>query len=167
LRGYKYEPIVSENEDGVLEVSVGEPCDGSGFAPIPDPDAPDLNESSSAASVSKLLGWGLAALVGRNNALAGSTLAMGMTVGLLSSSAPTVVAQQEDIIAECDLVPIEVEIYVDSMADELVQMEYQTGEFEICPPESKSYFYTSAFLVFTRSLIFFIHFRSHVLGTPP
>ncbi|KAL3941693.1 MAG: hypothetical protein SGARI_000515, partial [Bacillariaceae sp.] len=83
------------------------------------------------------LGWGLTALVGHKNALAGSTLAMGMTVGLLSSSAPTAMAQQEDVIAECDLVPIEVEIYVDAMADEIVQAQYQTGEFEACPAESK------------------------------
>jgi hypothetical protein len=61
---------------------------------------------------------------------------MSMTVGLMSSSAPTALAQQ-DVIAECELVPIEVEIYVDAMVDEIVQMEYQTGEFEMCPPESR------------------------------
>ena len=78
-------------------------------------------------------------LMGSKNALAGSTLALSMTVGLLSS-APTAMAAGHlgnDVVSECDLVPIEVEIYVDAMADEIVQMEYKTGEFEVCPPESK------------------------------
>lgn len=133
LRGYEYEPIISEADDGVLAISTGDPCDG---APplIPDPDSPNTDESSTAAST--YLGWGLASMfLSSRSALAGSTLALGMTVGFLSS-APTALAEQSTI-SECDLAPIEVEIYVDTMASEIVQMEYQTGDFEICPPESK------------------------------
>ena len=131
LRGYQYEPLITEPGNGVLEISTGDPCDG--FPPlIPIPNSPDLDESSAAATY---LGWGLASMfMNSRSALAGSTLALGLTVGFMSS-APMALAEQSTI-SECDLAPIEVEIYVDTLASEIVQMEYQTGDYETCPPES-------------------------------
>lgn len=133
LRGYQYEPIISEAGNGVLEISSGDPCDGTPPL-IPNPNSPNNDESSAAATY---LGWGLVGMFlhGRT-ALTGSTLALGMTVGLLSSAPTGALAQQNNVVSECDLAPIEVEIYVDTMASEIVQMEYQTGDYETCPPES-------------------------------
>lgn len=136
LRGYGYEPIVNEAEDGTIQISTGQPCDGEEAGPlIPDPEDPQLGDAAS--SLTNYIGWGLAAMVGQKSALAGSTLALSMTVGFMSSAAPTAMAQQEVVIAECELAPIEVEIFVDAMADEIIQQQFQTGEFESCPPESK------------------------------
>jgi hypothetical protein len=142
FRGYKYDPVIAEGADGVLQVSAGEPCEevedpmeGDNMNPPlnPDPGTPPGGESAGAA---QYLGWGLASmLMGTRSALAGSTLALGMTVGMLSS-APMAMAQN-DVVSECDLAPIEVEIYVDTMSGELVQMEYKTGDYEVCPTESK------------------------------
>ncbi len=135
LRGYQYDPIIAVGNDGVLQVSAGEPCDGNLPPLIPQPDSPNQGASSAA---SKYVNWGLASMfIGSKSALAGSTLAFGMMVGLLPSTF-TVMAQS-DVVSECDLAPIEVEIYVDTLVEELVQMEYKTGDFEICPPESKSH----------------------------
>jgi hypothetical protein len=137
LRGYLYDPVIEEGEGGVLQVSAGGPCEDPPEGLNPDPDPPgDGDDPESSAGTAQYLGWGLASmLMGTRSALAGSTLALGMTVGFLSS-APTAMAQT-DIISECELAPIEVEIYVDTMASELVQMAYKTGDYEVCPTESK------------------------------
>lgn len=146
LRGYDYQPTIEESMDGTLQVSLGEPCDSSVQTPPedgaggvnPEPEGPNLGSGAAA----KYLSWGLSAFVGQKSAVAGSALALGLTAGFLPS------ATAQDVVSECDLAPIEVEIFVDAMADELVQMQYKTGDFEVCPPESK--FYTSnAFGLFT------------------
>lgn len=122
LKGFEREPIVNIN-DGVVTISAGEPCDptdgGSGDAPTDTPP-----EESSA-----MLAMGLPFLFGRSTAsVIGSSL-LGLSLMSRSTHAQTT--------AECQIAPIEVEIYVDATADEIVMRESQSGNFETCPPESK------------------------------
>jgi hypothetical protein len=46
-------------------------------------------------------------------------------------------AYADDTTAECSVVPVDVEIYVDVMIEDLVNMKYKAGKYEECPPESK------------------------------
>jgi hypothetical protein len=119
LKGFSTEPVVSI-VDGVVTVSAGEPCDGT--APT-SPTAPTAPTESAA-----YMAMGLPFLFGRSAAgVLGSSL-VGMTLLGRGASAQT---------AACQIAPIEVDIYVDASSDEIVMREAQSGNFEVCPPESK------------------------------
>lgn len=112
LKEFDREPIVNVN-DGVISVSAGATCEDSTAAPM-----------DSAA----MLAVGLPFLFGHSTAgVIGSSL-MGLALMGRSSNAQST--------SECEIVPIEVDIYVDAMADEIVMRDAQSGDFEVCPPES-------------------------------
>jgi hypothetical protein len=138
LRGFSREPMVVM-EGGVLTVSAGEPCDGS--APTADDSAgvPTTGTSSASAAFA-FLNFGLPIFLGRGvSSGVGSAL---LTTLALSASAPFAGAQET---AACESVPIEVDIYVGGAANELVMREAQSGDFEVCPPESKSNVFANKF----------------------
>ena len=119
LKGYDKMPMI-ETEFGQVTVSAGEACDS-----IAKP------EGEATSSASKLLGLALPFLLGTSSGGIGSGLAFGLASGLLGHA---IVDAQTT--SECDVVPIEVDIYVDATADEIVMRSVQSGDFEICPPES-------------------------------
>jgi hypothetical protein len=110
LKGFTKTPLV-EIVDDVVTISAGEPC-----------------EASPLVGSAAYMAMGLPFVFGRSTTgVLGSTL-IGMT--LMSQS---VKAQS----SECSIVPIEVEIYVDASSDEIVMRQAKSGDFEVCPPESK------------------------------
>ena len=94
---------------------------------------------------------------------------------MVSSLAPKAFAQ--DTIAACDLVPIVVEIYLDTDTDgsvstgtnvtDIVTQAFKTGDYEVCPPESK-YCHIQPEL-FCSNIIFYsmltehLHFLTHLI----
>jgi hypothetical protein len=119
LKGYEKMPVI-ETEVGQVTVRAGEAC-----------DSVTVPEGEATSSASKLLGFALPFLLGTTSGGIGSGLAFGLAGGLLGHA--MVDAQTT---SECALVPIEVDIYVDATADEIVMRSVQGGDFEICPPES-------------------------------
>eukprot|EP00934_Nitzschia_sp_Nitz4_P000700 Nitzschia sp. Nitz4//scaffold21_size171442//127911//130441//NITZ4_002182-RA/size171442-augustus-gene-0.207-mRNA-1//-1//CDS//3329542474//700//frame0 len=131
LKNYEYEPVIQEGLDGSLQISLGEPCDTDSETGSPT-GSPTEGDNSSAASY---LGWGLASMfMGQKSAIAGSTLALAMAVGFMSS-AP--VAMADDVISSCELAPIEVEIYIDASSEEIVSIDQKAGQYMECPPETQ------------------------------
>ena len=140
--------------DGIISVAAGDPCeeidmpDSSGTDTTPeepeDPvtisKTPEGEEGAlKSSAVRNFLGLSVPLLVGRSMGISsGVGSALMTTLALTSSSTPWVHAQ-EMVASECEIVPIEVDIYVDSTADEIVMMGAQSGDFEVCPPESKLY----------------------------
>ena len=143
--------------DGTISVAAGEPCeeivlpDSSGTDTTPEePEEPDDSVTISktpeeedgalkSSAVKNFLGLSVPLLFGRSMGISGGVgSALITTLALTSSSTPWVHAQ-EMVASECEIVPIEVDIYVDATADEIVMMEAQSGDFEVCPPESKLY----------------------------
>ena len=61
------------------------------------------------------------------------TTAMAVTAGIAAFG----LGVQAQTAAECSSVPIEVDIYVDAMVEEIVNKMYKAGEYDYCPPESK------------------------------
>jgi hypothetical protein len=120
LKGYGKMPMI-ETAVGQVTVTAGEACDSVA--------QPPADETTSSAS--KLLGFALPFLLGTTSGGIGSGLALGLAGGLLGHA--MVDAQTT---SECDIVPIEVDIYVDASADEIVMRSVLSGDFEICPPES-------------------------------
>lgn len=132
-------PIVEEKEGGVLSVSAGDLCETVPSEGTKEPD-------SSTTSFTTALALALPVLVGRNSGLSGYTVAgLGLATWGAFSSPSFAQAQAldgggSDAVDACDVVPIDVEIYVaatSASSDELVMREYNSGDFEICPPESK------------------------------
>ena len=168
LSGYDYDPVIEESlSDGIIQVSTGEACGlvtppGGGEstdAEVLDADISGASSQSFAptSSLAKYLGWGMAAgLAGLNGGGQSSQLALSAVVlsaPLLSSPSSAGVMAQDIISTECELAPIEVEIFVDTDvpivdmdAESQINMEYQTGEFEVCPPESKFKYVLSPFI---------------------
>ena len=121
-----------------MTVTAGEPCDESVSVTKTESETPESKEDfvSSATSMKQFVGFSLPFLFGRSSmASAGVGSALFMTLALTSSSSPFVRAQDE---AACDLVPIEVDIFMDTeeSASDIVAMATQTGQFNTCPPES-------------------------------
>jgi hypothetical protein len=129
FKNYERAPIVS-NEAGVLEVSVGKFCD---------PDAPDNSFKTSAPSAGNSVGHALAFVIPVALSATGVPAIAAAALGLASLGAigkiPFAEAQVD--VEACNLVPIEVEIYVDETVNSLVMQGAQSGDFEACPPESK------------------------------
>jgi hypothetical protein len=147
LSGYDYEPVVAMSEDGmVVRVSAGTPCGLTGPGDQPDgttesgddtedPTTGGGEEESSSSSATKLLSFGIPMVLGGQKTGLVSAMTAFTMLSLSSSFLPQVVGQ--DIVSECELVPIEVEIYVDALADDIVNAAYKTGsEYEACPPET-------------------------------
>ena len=139
LKGFLVEPII-EVVDGVVTVTAGEPCDGAVEITKTTEDSeenkgPVLDGETAFASsaVTQFLGMSVPFLYGRSAGV-GSTLFT--VLALTSSVSPLAFAQ--NVVSECDLVPIEVDIFMDTSDDAsaTVAMETQTGQFNTCPPES-------------------------------
>lgn len=140
LKGFAVEPVV-EVADGVVTVTAGEPCEDlvsitksepEEKSPIVDGETEFEFPSAAAGGMKQFLGFSLPFLVGRSSMTTGAALFT--TLALTSSSAPFVGAQE----AACDLAPIEVDIFMDTEAtpSDMVAMEAQTGQYNMCPPES-------------------------------
>lgn len=131
FKGFSKTPIVGM-DDGVLTVSAGENCASDDT--LDPPDNPDGEATSSAAKAVNFLGIALSFLSGQS---AGTSIvsagAFAFAFSLLEFSQPVLA---DGTVSECDLDPIEVEIYVDTTADEIVMREAKSGDFEVCPPES-------------------------------
>lgn len=97
--------------DGFIEISRGEACDNS----------------PSTAAMSMLFGAPM--LFHKSGMSLMTTMAMGLAL-----FGPTAFADT----AECSSVPIEVEIYVDAMVEDIVNKKFKAGEYNECSPESKS-----------------------------
>jgi hypothetical protein len=119
LKGYRKMPMIA-TEVGSMMVSAGEPC-GDEVKP----------EGEATSSATRILRFALPFLLGTTSGGISSGLAFGLAGGLLGHA--MVNAQTT---AECELAPIEVDIYVDASSDEIVMRSVQSGDFEICPPES-------------------------------
>jgi hypothetical protein len=145
FKNYSAAPVVEMN-DGLMTVTVGESC-GAGTM-----DGDDANAGDGSSATRRLLmNYGLPLLLGQVTAsalsISSSTMIPGVTLaaaGLLSlshsssstSSSSSSFMVQAQTTAECDAVPIEVEIYLDATSDEIVMRNSQSGDFEVCPPES-------------------------------
>lgn len=121
LSGYDVKPEVEVVGD-VITVSAGDPC-------VPDSGDPPPDSSA----IKQFLGLSVPLVFGH---FAGPGSALVSTLAFVTFSAGFAQAQT----AECELVPIEVEIFVDSTGDgdpsDLIAMEMQTGQYNPCPPES-------------------------------
>jgi hypothetical protein len=118
LKGYEVMPMVA-SEVGSMTVSAGEACDGA---------APNPTSTSSAA---RFLGFALPFLLGTTSGGVGSGIALGLAGGMLGQAMVDAQTTQE-----CELAPIAVDIYIDASSDEIVMRAAQSGDFEMCPPES-------------------------------
>jgi len=122
--GYKIKPEVSII-DGVMSVVAGDPCETGGGGG----SEPGV-ESESGAFVKTA---GLAVALGMTGVPA-TTLAAATAFGsFLMNAVPT---SAQTTVEECELAPIEVAIYTEVTSDEIVMREAQSGDFEVCPPES-------------------------------
>lgn len=122
LKGFDSTPIIEEI-DGSLVVKPGDPCGKA---------APPGNETETEESMAAMATtFGLSFLFGRHGYIG----ALGTTLLLTSFMGSSTVSAQDAV--ECQLLPIEVEIYVDSLpVNEQVMKDFQSGDFEVCPPES-------------------------------
>jgi hypothetical protein len=118
LKGYERMPVIA-SEVGSMMVTAGEACED---AVVP---------TKSTSSATRLLGFALPFLLGSTSGGVGSGLAFGLAGGLLGHAMVDAQSTQE-----CELAPIEVDIYVDASSDEIIMRTVQSGDFEICPPES-------------------------------
>jgi hypothetical protein len=129
FKNFERTPIVSD-EGGVLEVSVGMSCD---------PDAPDNSFKTNAPSAGNSVGHALAFAIPVALSATGVPAFAAAALGLASLGAIGKIpfAEAQVGVEACNLVPIEVEIYVDATVNSLVMQGAQSGDFEACPPESK------------------------------
>ena len=137
FKNYARMPMLTTNPDGVVSVVAGDACDSLS---VVDSDPPsDVEEGSASSKVSKVLSVLLPVALGNMAGLPG-TLSAGLGLVAFGASDLMQVSAQDvgDIGVEaCDIVPIDVEIYVGTTSDEIVMREFQSGDFETCPPESK------------------------------
>lgn len=142
LKGFLVEPII-EVVDGVVTVTAGEPCDGTVSITKNAEDSEEgktiLDGESTFASsaMTQFLGFSVPFLFGRS---AGVGSALFTVLAMTSSVSPWAIAQD---VSECGLVPIEVDIFMDTADDPsaTIAMETQTGQFNTCPPESTFWTY--------------------------
>lgn len=144
LRGFSRSPIF-DMADGVLSITAGEPCEETGeggdpTVPAPSEPAPTSpgapSPSSSANSFQNLLGASFVSFFMGRSTLTASTVLGSAVLMALSSGSPMMAGAQEASNG-CDLEPIEVEIYLESNPNSIVMRQVQSGDFEVCPPESK------------------------------
>lgn len=114
LKNYGDYELDIEQGDGFIEIARGDPCD---------------NSPSAAAAMSMF--FGVPMLFQKGGMSLMTTMAMGLAL-----FGPTAFADT----AECSSVPIEVEIYVDAMIEDIVNRKFKAGEYNECSPESKSDF---------------------------
>lgn len=142
LRGYSREPIVEE-EGEYLSIRAGEPCGGSSVTDNGDStssvDSPNGggdgststtgDSGATASSATKLAGFGLPLLFGGRSGSVGvvgsSLLAMAFSTTMMSP----MVSGQDITTAECEIVPIEVDIFVVRKLSLLQQIEFITFSF--------------------------------------
>ena len=138
MKGFLVEPII-EVVDGIVTVTAGEPCDGAVEITKKTTDSeenksPILDEETAITSsaMRQFLGFSVPFLYGRSTGVGSALLTF---LALTSSVSPLSLAQD---VSECNLVPIEVDIFMDTTGDAsaTVAMETQTGQFNTCPPES-------------------------------
>jgi hypothetical protein len=123
LKNYANQPVITETATSI-EIAQGEGCGGgTGGSTDPSEDPP--------SAATRALAFGIPMLFG--NMMGFSPMATAVAAGF-TAFAPTAFAQTT---AECQSVPIEVEIYVDAMVEEIVNKMYQAGEYNPCPAESK------------------------------
>ena len=129
LKGFERMPMVS-TEGTSMTVTAGDFC--STVTTGGETKAPTGTGPTSSAT--RLLGLTLPLLFGKTGTVLGSNIALAMASGFLGNA----LMASAQTTSECELAPIEVNIYVDASSDEIVMRSSQSGDFEICPPESKS-----------------------------
>jgi hypothetical protein len=112
-------PVVKE-VDGILSVTAGDSCAGTAAG------------TSAASMLTSSLGFAVPMLCGLGAGLSATTVATAAALGGFLANAPSALAQT----AECEIVPIEVEIYTNTTSDEIVMLEVKGGDYDECPPES-------------------------------
>lgn len=139
LKNYKRVPMVS-NQGDFIAITAGDSCE--------DVQGPD-DAKTIAPSGGNTLGHALALAIPVALTATGIPGYASAALGFLSLGSigrfPLAVAQTDslkpldDFVDEstaCNQVPITVDIYVDETVNELVMRDAQSGDFEICPPES-------------------------------
>lgn len=115
FKEYTKEPVV-QLEGDVLTVTAGEDCGEI---------IPETEDESSARAITSIVGTAAALLSGAGWPVA-TAFALASQLGMA----------QAQSTSECQLTPIEVMVYVGAEANEIVMRESQSGDFEVCPPES-------------------------------
>jgi hypothetical protein len=128
LKGYGKMPMV-ETVGSTLSVAAGNGCEEETSGG----DSPGTEESS-ATSLNQVIGFTLPFLFGTSARLPAATVAVAMATGFLGAS--PFASAQVSVTTECQLAPIDVEIYIDATSDEIVMQNSKSGDFEVCPPES-------------------------------
>jgi hypothetical protein len=130
LKGYGKMPMI-DYVGSSLSVAAGVGCE------TPDVDVPgtDTEDPSSAATtLNQVIGFTLPFLFGSSVRLPTATVAVAMATGFLAAS--PMASAQVTTTTECQLAPIDVEIYIDATSNEIVMQNSQSGNFEVCPPET-------------------------------
>ena len=122
LKSYSKDPVLSV-EDDVLIITAGDDCDGVVVEPIGEPV--EVEDSSAARGMVPLIAAAIPLVAGA-----------GWPAVVAAAFATQFTMTQAQTALECQLTPIEVMVYVGSEADEIVMREAQSGDFEVCPPES-------------------------------
>jgi hypothetical protein len=126
--------LMLEVRGSVLSVTAGALCDeGSPPGGVDPSEDPSEGSSARAGLASSVVGFAAPFALGLSMGLPVPLAVAASTVGGLLNNVPRAEAQ---FTSECDLVLIEVDIYVGDMANEIVMREAQSGNFEVCPPES-------------------------------
>jgi hypothetical protein len=167
LKGYGKMPMI-DYFGSSLSVAAGVGCEG-----VDVPGTEDIEEPSSAATtLNQVIGVTLPFLFGSSLHLPTAAVAVAMATGFLSAC--PFASAQVSVTTECQLAPIDVEIYIDATSDEIVMQNAKSGDFEVCPPETlwwkhhpdvyggyegcvgeKGYYPVSCLLVFRRTLCAF------------
>lgn len=150
LKGFSVEPLV-EVDDGAVTITAGDPCDPGTTVversgTVEEAESPQGAEekgsledelvllTSGAAGMKHSVALSVPLVVGRVFD-ASPALSLFTALALTSAFSATGVAAQDT--SSCGLLPIEVDIFVDTAdADDIVAMETQTGQYGTCPPES-------------------------------
>lgn len=132
LKNYKRMPMVTD-EGGVIAISAGDSCEDLG------PDDVKTVAPSSGNAIGHALAFAIPVALSATGIPGYAAAALGfLSLGAIGKF-PLTEAQPGfvDETTACNLVPIEVEIYVDASVNELVMRGAQSGDFEACPPESR------------------------------
>jgi hypothetical protein len=132
LKGYGKMPML-DYVGNSLSVAAGVGCETSGVD-VPGTGTGTEEPSSAATTLNQVIGFTLPFLFGSSVRLPTATVAVAMATGLLSAS--PFASAQVSVTTECQLAPINVEIYIDASSDEIVMRNAQSGDFEVCPPET-------------------------------
>ena len=117
LKGYTKKPTITTTDSKVI-VAAGDDCN---------PEEPTDDGSSAFSNLATMAGLSIPFLMGGAKIPAATIAAAGLMAGMPAAQGQAV---------ECASTAIEVEIYLDSTADEIVMRNAQSGDFETCPPES-------------------------------